>query len=201
MFLSAMKRLWEAEDRVVGEALLYGGLHPPKKDIMGSNTSDIHVSPPSVRIRACDVKPYFYGLWCSIQEGTPFVNDIVVVSQKDDGTLAFMLDSHNFLTGIDPNDVIELVPLRKPGEWAINRYQDWVLPGRERYEPPVHFEEELAVYEAWEEFELWRASDEDFQRRLAAHERARALELSEISAAAKAARKPLPPEEKRHETP
>jgi hypothetical protein len=82
--------------------------------------------PATVRVLACNVKPYHYGLWCSIENGPPFVNEIVSAKLSDDGTeVAFLLDSHNFKFA-ELFEEIELVPL-EPDEYARKTYGDFTL--------------------------------------------------------------------------
>ena len=66
--------------------------------------------PKTIRIKARDVEPYRYGLWCSIEDGPPFVNDIVHAQENGDGTIWFILDTHNFKR-VHRDEELELVPL------------------------------------------------------------------------------------------
>lgn len=70
--------------------------------------------PTMVKKRAIDVTPYEHGIWCSIGDGEPFVNDIVMRRWSDDGTrITFMLDSHNFLFA-EPDEEIAVVVREEP---------------------------------------------------------------------------------------
>ncbi len=84
---------------------------------MNSENSHTTTEPPATeKVRAIEVQPYRWGLWCRI-EGLkdPIVNQIVVKGWSDDGkTMHFMLDSHNFMTGIDPDEMLDLVPVDDP---------------------------------------------------------------------------------------
>lgn len=54
--------------------------------------------PAIVRVKVLDVVPYRHGVYCSIEDGKPFVNDIVSRDWSEDGEkVIFMLESHNFL--------------------------------------------------------------------------------------------------------
>lgn len=67
-------------------------------------------APERVKVRAIDVKPYRWALWCSIEGGPPFENEICLRRWSDDGQgIWFMLESHNFLYA-EPNEILELVP-------------------------------------------------------------------------------------------
>jgi hypothetical protein len=67
--------------------------------------------PAFVKIRADEVKPYRWGLWCTVGGGEPHSNPIVSAKWSEDGQrIWFMLDSHNFYDA-EPDEVLELVPL------------------------------------------------------------------------------------------
>ena len=72
--------------------------------------------PSEVEIRACDVLPYHWALWCTVCEhngGRPFANEIVARRWSDDGKrIWFMLDTHNFFDA-DPDELLSLVPEQK----------------------------------------------------------------------------------------
>lgn len=69
--------------------------------------------PETKKVKARDVKPYEWALWCSIMGSEPFANDIVSVHPSECGAyLWFMLDSHNFLKAT-PDEELELIPLSK----------------------------------------------------------------------------------------
>jgi hypothetical protein len=70
--------------------------------------------PAQVRKRAIDVTPYEHAIWCSIGDGEPFANTIVLRKWSDDGTqVVFMLDSHNFLRA-RPDEEIDVVEKNEP---------------------------------------------------------------------------------------
>lgn len=80
--------------------------------------------PECVQIRAVDVRPYHYGVWCTVGGGELHTNPIVAMKWSEDGTqIVFMLDSHNFMFE-DPNTVLELVPL-EPSAYAKEKYGAW----------------------------------------------------------------------------
>ena len=65
------------------------------------------------RVKVLDVIPYRHGVYCSIEDGKPFVNDIVGRQWSEDGEkVIFMLETHNFL--FEPfggeMDVVSLTP-------------------------------------------------------------------------------------------
>jgi hypothetical protein len=67
--------------------------------------------PKTVRIRATDVRPYRWALWCSVDGGEPFANPIEGRRWSEDGQhIWFMLDTHNFYKAA-PDDEIELIPV------------------------------------------------------------------------------------------
>ena len=71
-------------------------------------------TPEMQKIRARDVVPYHWGVWCSIADGQPFTNAIELVRWSDDGQhLWFLLGTHNFYKAA-PDEEIDLVPL-EPG--------------------------------------------------------------------------------------
>lgn len=70
--------------------------------------------PVIVKKRAIDVTPYEHGIWCSIMDGKPFVNEICIRRWSEDGSkITFMLESHNFLFA-DPGEEIDVVVIDKP---------------------------------------------------------------------------------------
>lgn len=115
--------------------------------------------PSTVMVRARDIKPYHYALWCRIQDGKPFANDIVGVRWNEDGThLWFMLESHNFYM-VGPDEMVEVVEVKdKRSEYLRAKYADWVLsdpPGKPTYE---ELEKRLASTEST--LKLMRSSHE-----------------------------------------
>ena len=69
-------------------------------------------TPETKKVRAIDVKPHFWGIWCTVGDcKDPFVNEIVSRKWSDDHkTIWFMLESHNFSEAA-PDEEMELVPL------------------------------------------------------------------------------------------
>lgn len=66
--------------------------------------------PEMCRVKARDVVPYHWALWCSIEDGKPFANEIVHVSWSDDGErIWFGLETHNAFSA-GPDEEVELVP-------------------------------------------------------------------------------------------
>ena len=87
--------------------------------------------PETESVRARDVKPYHWAMWCSIEGGPAFANWIVSVKWSDDGRyLWWMLDSHNF-DKRDPDEMVNLIRLA-PSEQMRKKYGSWTLPP-----PPV----------------------------------------------------------------
>ena len=70
------------------------------------------VEPTLQKVKAIDVKPYRWAVWCTIEGNPkPFANDIVSRRWSEDGAhIWFMLDTHNFLNA-QFDEVLELVPL------------------------------------------------------------------------------------------
>ena len=67
--------------------------------------------PDEIELRAADIVPYRFGIWCTIAGGMPFVNPIVHRSWSDDGeAIWFMLDSHNFYHA-KPDEMVKVVPM------------------------------------------------------------------------------------------
>lgn len=85
--------------------------------------------PKTTMVRARDIKPYHYALWCRIQDGKPFCNDICGVRWSEDGKkLWFMLESHNFFDA-EPDEMVEVVEVKsKHSEYLRAKYADWALP-------------------------------------------------------------------------
>lgn len=83
--------------------------------------------PAFVKVRARDVKPYHYGVWCSIGDGEPFANTICHIQWSDDGEhLWFGLDSHNTYKAA-PDEMLDLVETTA-FERTRAKYVDWELP-------------------------------------------------------------------------
>lgn len=84
--------------------------------------------PETKSVRARDVQPWFWGQWCSIEDGEPFTNVICSVRWSDDGEhLWFMLETHNFFKA-KPDEILELVS-REPSEYHRSK-PPFVLPPR-----------------------------------------------------------------------
>jgi hypothetical protein len=71
--------------------------------------------PKTEKVRAIDVKPYRWALWCTVEGSSkPFANEICIRKWSDDGEkIIFMLDSHNFLFA-RPDEELELIPIPNP---------------------------------------------------------------------------------------
>jgi hypothetical protein len=85
-------------------------------DLSGSRLIEVAMvtKPETVRVQARNVVPYRYALWCRIEGGKPFANEIVGKRPSDNGThLWLMLDSHNFIKA-EPDEWLELVPIATP---------------------------------------------------------------------------------------
>lgn len=52
-------------------------------------------TPSLVEVKAIDVIPYEWALWCAVEGGKPHANEIVARHVAEDGTVIFGLDSHN----------------------------------------------------------------------------------------------------------
>jgi len=86
---------------------------------------DVH----RVSVRAQDVVPYFYALWCSVGGSDPFANPICGGTWSADGTKIYLfLDTHNVYC-VDAEATLDLVPREpSPGERAYA--ETWKLPQR-----------------------------------------------------------------------
>ena len=74
-------------------------------------TNRLPIAPAIVRLRALDVTPYRFGLWCSVGGGEPFANMICHRAWSDDGTrIIFGLDTHNGYSAA-PDEEMLVVPL------------------------------------------------------------------------------------------
>lgn len=80
--------------------------------------------PATVQVRARDVKPYHYALWCSVGSA-PFANEIAVVAWAEDGRVEMMLESHNFVFEA-PDVVLDLIPIA-PHPAMAAKYGTWSL--------------------------------------------------------------------------
>ena len=67
--------------------------------------------PQTVKVRAVDVKPGRYALWCSIEGGEPFANEICLRRWSEDKSqIIFMLETHNFIF-TEPDEEMNLIEL------------------------------------------------------------------------------------------
>lgn len=67
--------------------------------------------PTIVRKKVIDVVPYFNGIYCTIQDSKPFVNQIVTRAWSENGDkIQFMLESHNF-DSHPPDEEIDVVEI------------------------------------------------------------------------------------------
>ena len=70
-------------------------------------------SPPiAVTIKARDVLPCRYAIWCTINGGNKFLNEIATRRLDADGRICFMLDSFNFMWKY-PDELVEVVPITR----------------------------------------------------------------------------------------
>lgn len=60
--------------------------------------------PKYVKIKARDILPYRYAVWCTVGGSEPHANEIVHRRVDEDGKIWFGLDSHNFDGPYDPDD-------------------------------------------------------------------------------------------------
>jgi len=71
--------------------------------------------PVLVKVKARDVVPGEWALWCCIEGGQPFANEIACVRWNDNGlALLFMLETFNTIPNVDPDSDMELVPYTSP---------------------------------------------------------------------------------------
>lgn len=97
-----------------------------------------HGKPPPVaapvKIRARDVRPYHFAIWCSVGGGKPHANTIALVKWSETWQqIVFCLESLNF-DFRDPDEIVELIPV-VPSAFAAERYgpdSGWTLE-----EPPA----------------------------------------------------------------
>lgn len=82
--------------------------------------------PTIQRMKVLDVLPYRYGVYCSIEDGKPFVNDIVGRQWSEDGEkVIFMLESHNFLFE-PPDGELDVVALKPMGHRPPDEGSDFL---------------------------------------------------------------------------
>lgn len=68
--------------------------------------------PVIVQKRGIDVTPYVHGIWCSIEDGEPFVNHIALRRWSEDGSyISVMLETHNFAR-FDPDAMVDVVEVK-----------------------------------------------------------------------------------------
>lgn len=92
--------------------------------------------PEQVELRAIDIIPYRFGIWCTIEKGEPFVNPIVLRNWSEDGEhIWFMLDSHNFYKA-EPDAVVKVVPIDCRHEHSDPKQSDTVVFLAKRPKPP-----------------------------------------------------------------
>ena len=61
----------------------------------------------TVTIKARDAEPYVHAVWCKIGDRDPFWNEIVIREPLSNGTVVWMLDTHNGCSrGLD--EMVEL---------------------------------------------------------------------------------------------
>jgi hypothetical protein len=83
--------------------------------------------PTLVTVKAIDIQPYRYALWCSIGDGEPFANEICHVAwSKDYKRVLLGLDTHNGYA-VDADAEIDLVPV---DGYLADKYVAWKLPPR-----------------------------------------------------------------------
>ncbi len=74
--------------------------------------------PRTEMVRAIDIVPYQYAIWCTVAGSQPFENEIVSRKWSEDGKrIWFMLESFNFYDA-DPTECVEVVPFRY--EWTTD---------------------------------------------------------------------------------
>jgi len=80
--------------------------------------------PPTEKVIAANIVPHQWGLWCSIENGKPFINDIETARwDEEDGSLWFLLGSFNFLNA-RPDEELHLVRIADPSRSATMVAQD-----------------------------------------------------------------------------
>lgn len=94
--------------------------------------------PETVKVRARDVKPYHYAIWCSIGDGKPFANDIVSMRWSEDGkSIWFMLESHNF-DCVKPDDIIDLIEVKDASSATLReKYASFKLGDPPKPKPTI----------------------------------------------------------------
>jgi hypothetical protein len=91
----------------------------PAREDEGEERMVDEATPAMQNVRAIDVRPYEWGIWCTV-EGSPkpFTNVIEMRKWSEDGqSIWFMLGTHNFHNA-KPDDILTLVPLSE----AVKRY-------------------------------------------------------------------------------
>lgn len=80
--------------------------------------------PETKRIKARDVRPYHWGIWCTVgDDPKPFVNSIEGRSWSDDGSkIWFMLGTHNFHCAA-PDEELDLVAVE--ASWPMISDTEW----------------------------------------------------------------------------
>lgn len=65
--------------------------------------------PELVRMKAIDIQPHRWAVWCAVEDGKPFANEIVTRSWSEDGErIWFMLETHNTLKAL-PDELVDVV--------------------------------------------------------------------------------------------
>ena len=84
------------------------------KEALEAATRLLYEEPKEVKVRAGDVKPYRWALWCQVEGGPskPFANEIFTRAWDGAGKIWFGLDSHNGYGPFDPDEVLSLIPYR-----------------------------------------------------------------------------------------
>lgn len=95
-------------------------------------------SPPTVAVRARDIKPYHYALWCAIEDGRPFPNEIVGVKWSEDGAkVVLWLDSHNVYF-VGPDEVLDLIEATPLSAGTLRaKHADFVLGDPPKPKPTI----------------------------------------------------------------
>lgn len=77
--------------------------------------------PTQITMKAIDVVPHKYGLWCSVGNGEPYVNPFCHRKWSEDGeSIWFMLESHNFYNA-KPDEDMKVVE-RELSDWELSTW-------------------------------------------------------------------------------
>ena len=66
-------------------------------------------APKTQKVRARDVRPYRWAVWCRVVGGEPHANTIVYRYPPESGGITFGLDSHTFF-GAETDEELDLIP-------------------------------------------------------------------------------------------